>query len=126
MSQHEDDNVHESAKWSLIDDLAAPHSEASNDRNVPEVKLLDVREGVRIIRIAFRAGDVMASHKAPGPIVLLGQSGEVEVCVGEPGDPGAREVVLRPGRALHIDTGKVHSLTAAEPVSITLLLLTGA
>lgn len=115
-----------SAAWALFDTLGQAHSDASNDRAVPEVKLLDVREGVRIIRIAFRAGDVMASHKAPGPIVLLGQTGDVAVRIGEDDDAEAEDVTLRPGSALHIDTAKVHSLSATEPATVTLLLLMGS
>ena len=114
------------AEWVLIDSLGHAHSGVSTDRAVPEVTLLEVREGVRIIRIAFRAGDVMASHKAPGPIVILGQTGEVEVRIGDENDLGSGGVTLRPGSALHIDTGKVHSLCAHEPATVTLLLLTGS
>lgn len=125
MDQHTSRENGGNAEWALIDSLGDAHSGASTDRAVPEVKLLKVREGVRIIRIAFRAGDVMASHKAPGPIVILGQSGEVDVHIGEEDVSEPGDVTLRPGSALHIDTGKVHSLFANEPATVTLLLLTG-
>lgn len=125
VEQHASSDNDAGADWSLIDSLGQAHSGGPTDRAVPEVKLLEVREGVRIIRIAFRVGDVMASHKAPGPIVILGQTGEVDVHIGEEGDPGAGDVTLRPGSALHIDTGKVHSLFAGEPATVTLLLLSG-
>ena len=116
----------ESSPWSHIKHLDAEHGDAHSDRAVPEVKLVEVREGVRIIRISFRPGDVMASHKAPGPIVLMGQTGAVAVQIGEEGDADYGEVTLAPGAALHIDTGKVHSLNATEQATVTLLLLTGA
>lgn len=125
MEQNASSDNDGAAEWALIDSLGSAHPGGSTSKDVPEVKLLDVREGVRIIRIAFRAGDVMASHKAPGPIVILGQTGEVDVRIGDEGDPEVGDVTLRPGSALHIDSRKVHSLFANGPATVTLLLLTG-
>ena len=115
--------------WTLVDGLLdahpgtvpltgdAPHPR--RHRAVPAVKRLGALDGVTVVRLSFRAGDVMADHSAAYPVLVLGQSGRVEVTVT--GDA----VTLTPGRALNIAAGRVHSLAATEASTLTLLVLHG-
>ena len=57
----------------------------------PDIALLARATGVNVLRLSFRAGQVMADHRAARPILVLGQTGEVDFAVG--GDT----VALRPG-----------------------------
>lgn len=120
--------------WTLVDGLLdahpgtvplagdAPHRR--RDRAIPAVKKLGTLDGVTVVRLAFRAGDVMADHSAVYPVLVLGQSGRVEVTVAGRGE-GDATVVLTPGRALNIVARRVHSLTATEASTVTLLVLHG-
>ena len=57
----------------FIDKLADYPDPRTNDRPVPTLKILAQRDGVRIVRLTFRDGDVLADHAAPVPILVLGQ-----------------------------------------------------
>ncbi len=92
----------------------------------PEVELLGRAPGAAVTRLTFRDRDVMADHRAAAPILLIGQAGTIDVTVAPADDSLADPVhlTLTPGTALHIDGGRVHSLTAAGPATATLVVLT--
>jgi quercetin dioxygenase-like cupin family protein len=94
----------------------------------PEVELLGRASGAALTRLTFRDGDVMADHRTAAPILLFGQAGTINVTV-TPADPADSaddpvHLTLTPGTALHIDGGRVHSLTATGPAAATLVVLT--
>jgi hypothetical protein len=72
----------------------------------------------------------MADHSAVWPILIMGQSGRVEVTVAGPDNADlsgedAATVELAPGAALNVTARRVHSLTATEASTVTLLVLHG-
>jgi len=73
--------------------------------------------GVNILRLSFRAGQSMADHRAGRPILVLGKVGEVQFTVGD------ENVTVRPGSAVHVETGVTHALTAVTDAVVTLLIL---
>jgi quercetin dioxygenase-like cupin family protein len=97
----------------------------------PEVELLGRASGAAVTRLTFRDGDVMADHRTAAPILLFGQAGTIDVTVTPAGPADSADsaddpvhLTLAPGTALHIDGGRVHSLTATGPATATLVVLT--
>lgn len=150
--------------WTYIDGLADAHPGlVKTDYDIPrtdyrhakpELEMLAVTDGARVVRLAFRDGDVMADHTAPAPVLILGQTGSVDVTITGSNDAGESvgvensdsgedrandensgnatsdrddrdtdHVTLTPGTAVHIASQRVHSLTAIEPSTVTLLIL---
>lgn len=114
------------APWTLLTGLADPYPTAHDStprRAVPNLKVIERLEGATVVRLSFRPGDEMADHQAPAPILILGQSGEVSVTV-DAGDGSAVTENLTPGRALHIEPRRTHSLFARDAATVTLVILT--
>lgn len=125
--------------WTFVDGLADAHpGTVKTDYDIPRtdytqakpaVERLARADGTTVVRLAFRAGDVMADHHAAAPILILGQAGTVEVSIrrdptdGADSTDGTDSVILSPGSAVHIDAGRVHSLRADGPATVTLLVL---
>ncbi|MDO5032067.1 cupin domain-containing protein [Corynebacterium sp.] len=108
--------------WTYLTQLNAPHSsEAGEGRAVPEVRLQEKLAHAGVIRLSFRKGDVMDDHHAPGPILVLGQEGQVDFTIG------AETLRLEPGTAISVDEGITHSLrSVGGPAVVTLVLLPGS
>src|SRR5699024_1268407 len=70
---------------------AEPRQPAGEGRAVPEVRSQERLGHAAVVGIAFRKGDVMADHHAPAPIMVLGQTGEVEF------DVGGETLLIKPG-----------------------------
>lgn len=131
--------------WTLLDGLQDAHPGTvplagdlphhRSDRATPSVKKVGQPDGFSVVCIAFRDGDVMADHRTARPVLVMGQTGQVEVTVAG-GPSGGREgrgdggggrgcdatVTLGPGQALGISAGRVHSLRATGPATVTLLI----
>jgi quercetin dioxygenase-like cupin family protein len=73
--------------------------------------------GVRAVVFAFSAGQELAEHRAPAPILLQAIEGELRVAVE------GREVVLAPGGMLHLDAGVPHSVAADAAAKLLLCIL---
>lgn len=121
--------AHAGDGWTYLTGLDAEKTAGPAGRAVPEVKLQATVERARIVRISFAAGDVMADHQAPAPIVVLGQVGEVELTVRSGEDDGDADgagttVTVRPGTAIHIAARLTHSLRAVVASAVTLMVLT--
>lgn len=101
--------------WQQIDGL----DEIVGDADVPkpDVAMVAKTEGANVVRLSFRPGQVMADHRAPRPILVLGQRGEVVVTIGDD------TLTLRPGSAIHIDAQVTHALRADAEAAVTLLVL---
>ncbi|WP_051890884.1 cupin domain-containing protein [Corynebacterium jeikeium] len=116
------------AQHTFIPDLTSP-KDVEGGRAVPQVKVEANVDGARVVRIAFQPGDVFADHKAPKPILVMGQQGRIEFTVW-PGSEaeGTPEIVeLTPGTAIHVPAHQLHALRSLgdAPAAATLILLTG-
>ncbi|MGJ0185061.1 XRE family transcriptional regulator [Corynebacterium glyciniphilum] len=119
--------------WTYIDGLADAHpGTVKDDYDIPRtdyaqakpaVERLTRVDGTIVTRLAFRDGDMMADHSAAAPILILGQVGTIEVSIHRDSDGGTDLVALSPGSAVHIDAGRVHSVSAEEPATATLIVL---
>lgn len=85
----------------------------------PAIKKINKSDTETIVRLSFRAGQVMAEHLAAHPIVVLGQSGEIDFTV-----EGAT-VRLENGTAIRVEARVPHSLTAATDGTVTLIVVHG-
>jgi len=74
-------------------------------------------EGVRAVVFAFSAGQELAEHRAPAPILLQALEGQLRVAAED------REVLLRPGGILHLGAGVPHSVAADDPAKLLLCIL---
>ncbi|WP_296215329.1 hypothetical protein ACKFRT_09675 [Corynebacterium sp. YSMAA1_1_F7] len=119
---------HNAAQHTFIPALTAPN-DVEGGRAIPQVKVAANVEGARVVRIAFRPGDVFADHKAPKPILVMGQQGRIEFTVWPgPDSEGTPEIIeLAPGTAIHVPAQQLHALRALDdaPAIATLILLTG-
>ncbi len=64
--------------------------------------------GVRVVLVAMRAGSVIASHRAQGPITIHVLDGRVGLTAD------GHEVVLGSGRFLSLAAGAAHDVRAIE------------
>ena len=74
----------------------------------------------RVIVLAFAAGHVLKDHSAPYALLLQALDGELIVRADN------REVVLRPGGLLRLDTDLRHEVEAVTDSRLMLTLLTAA
>ena len=107
--------------WTLIDGLADPDVRAADaEPGRPRISVAANRvDRATVVRLAFRAGDVMDDHQAAAPILIVGMSGELLVTVGDDA------VRLTPGRMVHVAERVRHRLEAPCPASAALIVLTG-
>lgn len=61
------------------------------------------------IRIAFRKGQILEEHNAPGPIVVQVLEGEIDFGVEQ-----KERNILKKGMIITLDTGIMHDLIANE------------
>ena len=107
--------------WTFLTQLNAPdHTAAGQGRAVPEVRLQEKLDAAKVIRISFRDGDEIADHHAPGPILVLGQSGKVKFTVR------GTTKVIEPGSAIQVDAGVTHSLLADDGEAVVTLIVMSA
>ncbi|WP_026919093.1 cupin domain-containing protein [Gordonia shandongensis] len=85
----------------------------------PQVKRLHRSDSETIVRIAFAEGQVMPEHMAAHPIVVLGQTGEIDFEVG------GETFRLEPGSAIRVAARVPHTLTAATAGTVTLIVVHG-
>lgn len=106
--------------WTYLTELNAPNSTPEGEgRPVPEVRLQEKLDHATVIRLSFRNGDLMDDHHAPAPILVLAQSGTIKFTAG------GKTMEIKPGTAVHVDAGNVHSLLADEgPAVVILVVLT--
>ncbi|GAA0958205.1 hypothetical protein [Actinocorallia libanotica] len=90
------------------------------DGDVPHIQRLLRGEGLTLIRLSFREGQVLDEHRAPGPILISGVSGAIDLDVIT-GSQTTRHL-LEPGTTLHLDTGVLHRLTARADSVVHLTL----
>lgn len=103
--------------FTYVTDLAAetPDREGKG----PAVKRINRSESETIVRLAFRADQVMAEHLAAHPILVLGQTGSIDFTVD------GQTVRLEPGTAIRVDARVPHSLRAVTDGAVTLVVVHG-
>lgn len=72
---------------------------------------------VRAIGFGFAAGTELKEHTAPVDVVLQFLEGEADVSLG------GEQKAVRAGSMIHISRGLPHSVRAATPVKMLLLML---
>ncbi|GEE01308.1 hypothetical protein nbrc107696_17540 [Gordonia spumicola] len=100
-----------------LTDLDAPN-DTTGDR--PTLRRLHLSDTETVIRIAFRAGQQMREHTAAHPILVLGQTGEIDFTVEN------QTHRLRPGTAVTVDRMVPHALTAVTDGTVTLVMIHGS
>lgn len=91
--------------------------QSPGDRARPNISALWRNNDIVVIRIAFRAGQTMPDHRAGKPILVLGQTGRIDLAIGD------EHIELVPGSAVHIDAKITHSLHADTDAVATLMVL---
>lgn len=106
-----------SESWQQIDGLAA--GEAAEGKQPHLVRRARV-DGAAVIQLTFTDGQELTDHRAPKPILLIGQRGTVTVTVA------GETLELNPGSAIHIAAREPHAVAArAGEAEMTLVLLGG-
>ncbi|WP_024802689.1 hypothetical protein [Nocardia sp. BMG51109] len=90
------------------------------DGAAPNAQRLLHGSGLTLVRISFRQGQILDEHRAPGPILVHGVSGTVDLEVTT--DAGIETHHLVPGTVLHIAAGDPHRLTAREDAVVHVVL----
>ncbi|MCF8588583.1 cupin domain-containing protein [Gordonia liuliyuniae] len=103
--------------FTYLTGLADPNRDGESDR--PAIKRINRSESETIVRLAFRAGQVMAEHLAAHPIVVLGQTGAIDFTVD------GQTLRLEPGTAIRVDARTLHSLRAVSDGTVTLVIVHG-
>ncbi|MCF8569052.1 cupin domain-containing protein [Gordonia sp. HY002] len=98
--------------------LADPNPDGEGDR--PAIKRINRSDSETVVRLAFRAGQVMAEHLAAHPILVLGQTGAIDFTVD------GHTVRLEPGSAVRVDARTPHSLHAETDGTVTLVIVHGS
>lgn len=104
--------------YTFVSGLAAPNDEDTGDK--PAIKRIHKSDTETIVRLSFRAGQVMREHMAVHPIVVLGQTGDIEFTVD-----GAT-VHLELGSAIRVEARTPHSLRAQTDGTVTLIVVHGS
>jgi quercetin dioxygenase-like cupin family protein len=102
------------ASMTDIEDLAAEVPAQPGRTTTRRVLKAD---GVRLVVLAFDAGQALTEHTAAVPILIQVLAGRVSVTAD------GRAVDLRPGGVIHIDRRLPHAVRAAEPATVLLTLL---
>ncbi|MGB3697915.1 MAG: cupin domain-containing protein [Gordonia sp. (in: high G+C Gram-positive bacteria)] len=105
------------ATFSYLTGLNAPNTADSGTK--PAIKRIHKSDSETVVRLSFRAGQVMAEHIAAHPIVVLGQFGDIDFTVE------GTTVRLEPGTAIRVDARVPHSLQAVTDGAVTLIVVHG-
>ncbi|UPW09959.1 cupin domain-containing protein [Gordonia terrae] len=100
--------------WTRIPGLA-DNTGSAGDR--PDVAVLSRNSGANVVRLSFLAGQTMPDHCTGRPILVVGQSGEIDFTVD---DVTSR---LEPGVAIHVAPSVRHALAASTDAVVTLVVL---
>ncbi|MGV9411615.1 cupin domain-containing protein [Nocardia sp. NPDC003693] len=90
------------------------------DGATPNPQRLLQGTGLTLVRISFRAGQVLAEHRAAGPIFITCVSGEIDLDVTAVS--GTTSHVLEPGSVIHIEGGDPHELRARTDAVVQVVL----
>lgn len=103
--------------YAYLTELNAPNQAETGEK--PAIKRISKSDSETVVRMAFRAGQVMAEHMAAHPILVLGQTGAIDFTVAD------ATVRLSPGTAIRVDARTPHSLRADTDGTVTLVIIHG-
>lgn len=83
----------------------------------PDISVLARNDGGNVVRLSFLAGQAMPDHRAGRPILVIGQSGEIDFTVGHD------TTRLEAGVAIHVNADIPHALEARTDAVATLVVL---
>lgn len=105
------------AVYTFLTGLDASNDDEEGTR--PAITRINRSDSETVVRLSFREGQVMAEHLAAHPILVLGQTGEIDFTVD--GDT----VRLTAGTAIRVDARIYHSLRAVTDGAVTLVIVHG-
>ncbi|WOC12748.1 cupin domain-containing protein [Gordonia sp. MP11Mi] len=103
--------------FTYLTGLADPNCDGDGER--PAITRINRSDSETVVRLAFRAGQMMAEHLAAHPIVVLGQNGGIDFTVD------GQTLRLEPGTAIRVDARVPHSLYAVSDGTVTLVIVHG-
>lgn len=106
--------------YTFIPDLAkrvAELAEAGRPSDHVQGRAVFTDEHIKAITFPFEAGQALAEHTAPHPVVLHFVSGEADVTLGDDA------VEARAGSWVHLPPNVPHSIRARTPTVMLLLVL---
>ncbi|ROO86096.1 quercetin dioxygenase-like cupin family protein [Actinocorallia herbida] len=80
------------------------------DGAVPHIRRQLGGDGLTLVRLCFRAGQILDEHRAPGPILISCVSGSLALDVID--GSGIEQYELAPGTVVHLGGGVPHRLAA--------------
>ncbi|WP_278262673.1 cupin domain-containing protein [Nocardia sp. AG03] len=90
------------------------------DGDLPNIQRLLAGPGITLVRLSFRAGQVLDEHRAPGPILISCVSGVIDLDVTAGGATEAHR--LEPGATIYLAAGDPHRLEARADAVVHLTL----
>jgi len=105
--------------WTVIDRIGVPQARQGAQPGKPDIRVLGRGDGVTVVALTFRAGDVMDDHRAASPILVIAESGVIDFGVD------GQTLTLTPGQAINVAARVPHRLEATGDAVATLLVLTG-
>jgi len=109
-------NTEDSPYTLVAPDYAALIGSTSATPDGPMIRRIFQADGVRLIRIAFAAGQVMREHSTNAPLIVQVLAGAIEFRVA--GDA----INLPAGAVLHVRPHEVHELEAVDDSQVLLIL----
>ncbi|MEU0539684.1 cupin [Nocardia sp. NPDC005978] len=100
--------VHDTTSW------------VPRDGATPNPQRLLHGTGLTLVRISFRAGQLLDEHRAVGPIFITCVSGVIDLDVTTAA--GTTSHVLEPGSVIHIEPGDPHKLLARTDAVVQVVL----
>ncbi|MET7770528.1 cupin domain-containing protein [Nocardia sp. NPDC005366] len=90
------------------------------DGEAPNAERLLRGNGLTLVRISFRHGQVLDDHRAPGPILIQCLSGAIDLEVTT--EAGRQSHRLDAGSVIHVDANNPHRLRAIDDAVVHVVL----
>lgn len=109
LKEEEMKNIEKGKKIKLVDYLDYV------DGGIANIDLVS-KEGVRLVLMAFDAGEGLKPHKAPGDALVLALEGKAKLLVGD------KEIEIESGEQIVFPANVIHNVTAITRFKMMLIL----
>lgn len=109
LEEEEMKNIEKGKKIKLVDYLDYV------DGGIANIDLVS-KEGVRLVLMAFDAGEGLKPHKAPGDALVLALEGKAKLLVGD------KEIEIESGEQIVFPANVIHNVTAITRFKMMLIL----